>query len=312
MQRNQFGGVLGGPIVKNKAFFFGDYEGFRQNRSVAAFSTIPTAAQKRGVLSVDVRDPRTGIVYPAGTPIPMTRVRAQGARWPARSERGRQRRTTTRSLQEFTNHSNKAGGKIDVHAGAARVAVRPLRLARTWRQSTSRRCRCRPAAAATATSTRATSSWCSARRTCRATDRCSKCASAGRTRRAARTRPRSARPARSTPTVWSGCRPTRIAGGLPSQTITGYSELGRQATNPQWQYPTVWNPKMNYTWLIGRQSFKAGYEFQHVERRGAGREPAVRPRHLQRQVHAARRRHRGEQHLQPRRLHARLCARSTR
>ena len=41
MQRNQFGGVLGGPIVKSKAFFFGDYEGFRQDRSVAAFYDAP-------------------------------------------------------------------------------------------------------------------------------------------------------------------------------------------------------------------------------------------------------------------------------
>ena len=56
----------------------------------------------------------------------------------------------------------------------------------------------------------------------------------------------------------------RIAGGLPTQVITGYSDLGRQATNPQWQYPTVWNPKANYTWTRGRQSMKAGYEFQRV------------------------------------------------
>src|SRR5262249_21195874 len=56
----------------------------------------------------------------------------------------------------------------------------------------------------------------------------------------------------------------RIAGGLPTQIITGYSNLGRQATNPQWQWPTVWNPKVNYTWLLGRHSLKTGYEFQHV------------------------------------------------
>ena len=56
----------------------------------------------------------------------------------------------------------------------------------------------------------------------------------------------------------------RIAGGLPSQSISGYSQFGRQATNPQWQFPEVWNPKINYTWLMGRQSFKAGYEFQRV------------------------------------------------
>ena len=34
----------------------------------------------------------------------------------------------------------------------------------------------------------------------------------------------------------------RAVGGLPSEIISGYSDLGRQATNPQWQYPTVFNP----------------------------------------------------------------------
>src|SRR5207249_10381169 len=71
LRRNQYGGTVGGPIVQNKAFFFGDFEGFRQNRESAVFSTIPTAAQAAGILSVDVRDGRTGITYPAGTPIPM-------------------------------------------------------------------------------------------------------------------------------------------------------------------------------------------------------------------------------------------------
>ena len=44
----------------------------------------------------------------------------------------------------------------------------------------------------------------------------------------------------------------------------GYSDLGRQATNPQWQYPTVYNPKVNYTWTAGAHSFKTGYEFQRI------------------------------------------------
>jgi hypothetical protein len=57
----------------------------------------------------------------------------------------------------------------------------------------------------------------------------------------------------------------RVSGGLPSQLITGYSDLGRQATNPQWQYPTVFNPKVNYSRLAGRHSLKSGYEFQHVQ-----------------------------------------------
>src|SRR4029453_17022955 len=53
-------------------------------------------------------------------------------------------------------------------------------------------------------------------------------------------------------------------GGLPTQLISGYSDLGRQATNPQWQYPAVYNPKVNYTWLMGGDSFKTRYEFQRV------------------------------------------------
>src|SRR5262249_23566673 len=57
----------------------------------------------------------------------------------------------------------------------------------------------------------------------------------------------------------------RITGGLLSEAITGYSAFGRQATNPQWQYPTLWNPKVNYSWLAGRQSLKAGYEFQKID-----------------------------------------------
>ena len=57
----------------------------------------------------------------------------------------------------------------------------------------------------------------------------------------------------------------RVVGGLPTQLITGFSDLGRQATNPQWQYPTVYNPKVNYSWLMGRHSLKSGYEFQHIQ-----------------------------------------------
>ena len=101
----------------------------------------------------------------------------------------------------------------------------------------------------------------------RAARRCSKCASAGRGRRRARTRRRSAPPARSTQFgICRACRPTRASpAACRRSVITGYSDLGRQATNPQWQYPTVYNPKINYTWTTGAHSFKTGYEFQHID-----------------------------------------------
>ena len=166
--------------------------------------------------------------------------------------------------QEFTNDTDKAGGKIDLQVEPDAVDVRPLRLARASTPTISRRFRCPRAAAATATSTRATSS--SSLGTTYVAERSIAARSPLRLvehRRAARTRRRSAR--RDSFGISGLPTDPRIAGGLPSQSITGYSAFGRQATNPQWQFPTVWNPKINYTWLMGRQSLKAGYEFQHID-----------------------------------------------
>src|SRR5262249_15958465 len=43
-KRNQFGGVLGGPIKKDKTFFFGGYEGLRQGLGTTQIATVPTLA----------------------------------------------------------------------------------------------------------------------------------------------------------------------------------------------------------------------------------------------------------------------------
>ncbi len=50
-KRNQFGGSLGGPIIKNKAFFFFDYQGLRQIAGSSGRETVPTALVRSSCLS---------------------------------------------------------------------------------------------------------------------------------------------------------------------------------------------------------------------------------------------------------------------
>ena len=49
-RRNQFGAALGGPIRKDHTFFFGDYEGLRQDQSVTQLAVVPTQAARNGEL----------------------------------------------------------------------------------------------------------------------------------------------------------------------------------------------------------------------------------------------------------------------
>jgi len=60
---DQFGGTLGGPIVKNKVFYFASYEGTRQRRNVPNTISVPTMAVRSGDFSATgatIYDPRTG------------------------------------------------------------------------------------------------------------------------------------------------------------------------------------------------------------------------------------------------------------
>src|SRR5467141_2092220 len=49
-KRNQFGGAIGGPIVKNRTFFFADYEGIRQSKGIADVSFVPSPAARSGII----------------------------------------------------------------------------------------------------------------------------------------------------------------------------------------------------------------------------------------------------------------------
>ncbi len=45
---NDFGGSIGGPILKNRVFFFADYEGFLERLASTVVTTVPTPAEKQG------------------------------------------------------------------------------------------------------------------------------------------------------------------------------------------------------------------------------------------------------------------------
>jgi Carboxypeptidase regulatory-like domain/TonB-dependent Receptor Plug Domain/TonB dependent receptor len=51
--RSQFGGSIGGPIQKNKTFFFFDYEGLRQGQAVTAVDNVPNQAARSGLIHLN-------------------------------------------------------------------------------------------------------------------------------------------------------------------------------------------------------------------------------------------------------------------
>src|SRR6185436_498665 len=49
-RRNQFGGSFGGPIVRNRTFFFASYEGLREEKGITQVATVPDDDARRGIL----------------------------------------------------------------------------------------------------------------------------------------------------------------------------------------------------------------------------------------------------------------------
>jgi len=67
LRQNQFGGSIGGPIIKDKTFFFGDYEGFRLVSGTTQTSTVPTLAQYDDINSIGGGSPQALLSAANGT-----------------------------------------------------------------------------------------------------------------------------------------------------------------------------------------------------------------------------------------------------
>ncbi len=96
LNRKQFGGTFGGPIVKNRTFFFGSYQGtLQEQRPADRTSLVPTAAQRQGNFAGytrTLRDPLTGQPFP-GNVIPADRIHPASRRHPRAVPAAAQSRT---------------------------------------------------------------------------------------------------------------------------------------------------------------------------------------------------------------------------
>ena len=268
LQRNQFGATIGGPIVKNRLFFFGDYEGLRQLQHYLNFDSIPSMTDRQGILPVPVVNPLTGVVYPANTAIPVSQLNRFAAALlsglPPTNGPGRS--NNEEALLLIRDYGDKFDAKIDGQINDRMTAFVRWSQRKDLQYFQPDLSPAPPAATATATFTPSTRMLPSATPGRSPPARSSKPASVFRTCWPARTRPMLGGPSLLSEFGIQGLPTTpNLTGGFNTQNISGFANyLGRQTSNPQFQNPTSWDPKINYSKILRRHSLKAGFEFLNI------------------------------------------------
>ena len=264
-QQNQFGGALGGPIVKNKTFFFVDYEGMRRITRSFSFQTVPTLNQRNGIFNTPIMNPYTGQVYSDGV-IPPSQitpfakkvysqlpapVRAGNAsnydalpRVPTNDDKGDVKvdQYFTSKLNAFGRYSHREYNQID-------NSPIPLPLGSPGNGNVHI---VNKQAAGGVTYTLSPTSLIEFRMAV--------------TKTIGGKFPLQLGQENAEQGYGITGLPTdpALAGGLYSVDVSGFTSMGRRGSTPQFQNPLVVNPKVNYSKILSRHTLKVGYEWQKI------------------------------------------------
>jgi hypothetical protein len=270
--RNQFGMDFGGPIIKDKLFFFVDYEGFRQTLTPLNVFTLPTQNELNGILVVPVKDAATGAVYQAGQPIPAAAIdplsraivgsfKTFENQLPASGLASTGLNTNDYSAQiPFTDNSDKGDLRLDYQQNPSSSWF--LRISDRKETGVNFPAIPLPLDGQTNGTIRILDQQVALGYTHLFGANKILDARVGLSRtKAGKFSLSIGDNAFSIPGLPQN---PVVSGGLPSIGISGFTGFGRQSTNPQWQNPALLDPKANFTWVKGNHSLKFGYEYEHV------------------------------------------------
>jgi hypothetical protein len=280
LQRNQFGATIGGPIVKNKLFFFGDYEGYRQLQRYLNFDSIPDATDREGIFPVAVVNPRTGVTYPANTQIPIQQLNPFAyyalSNLPPTNNTGCSpsgssalpiscRTNNDEALLLISDYSDKFDGKLDGQINDRMAAF--LRFSQRKDLQYYAPDLTGPSGGDGNGYIHTIDQNASAGYTWSVTPDSILEANLSFSHMVAGKEP----PYLGGPSLasmfggFAGLPTTpSLTGGLNTQTITGLTALGRQTSNPQFQNPTSWTPSLSFSKTLNKHSIKFGYQYMNI------------------------------------------------